>query len=72
MVPSSEKSGGLWLIWSDEVNLTLIKKKGRHMIAAKVEGKGLQKEWIMVGVYGDPSRSDNPKIWKDIGEIVED
>lgn len=71
IVPSQGKSGGLWLIWDDDYDVSQILKNS-NLIAAKVKGKGPQSDWIIVSVYGDPARASNPYICEQIDGIIEE
>lgn len=46
IVPSQGKSGGLWLLWDDDYDVSQILKSS-NLIAAKVKGKGPQSDWII-------------------------
>lgn len=65
IVPAEGQSGCLWLIWGDEVEIDLC-EKNKNLIAVQVTEKVSRKKWKFVGIYGDPERSQNPKIWENI------
>lgn len=69
-VPSNGRSGGLWLLWSDDVHVN-ISRSNKFYFFAEVLNKDGSKPWGLVAVYGDPSRVQNPKIWEEIGEFIE-
>lgn len=68
IVPSQGRSGGLWLIWSDEIKVTVM-DSCINWIAAEVEWKGSDL-WLLIGVYGDPNRVSNPEIWAHLDRIM--
>lgn len=70
VVASQGQSGGLWMIWSDDYEVTLIQKT-KNFIATVVRLKGTQEKWLCCGVYGDPNRSENQAIWDRL-EIIFD
>lgn len=69
VVSSIGKSGGLWLIWGEDVNVRLI-EQNKNMIVIMVREKGCVDEWMLIGVYGDPNRVENPEIWNDLESHV--
>lgn len=70
IVPSDGQSGGLWLIWGDEVKLGII-EASKNWIAAVVEQLGAD-PWLLIGVYRDPNRVSNPQIWLQLERIMEE
>lgn len=42
------------------------------MIVARVNNNSNLSEWIMIGVYGDPAKSDNLRIWEEIESVLEE
>ena len=65
IVDSAGRSGGLWLLWSNNYNIRVSKKK-KHLIIAEVQERSGGPEWLLVAVYGDPARSQNRSIWAEI------
>lgn len=61
VVPSSGKSGGLWLLWDDEIKVKVL-EQGKTLIAVEVQEKGSQSQWMLLAVYGDPNRKGNPRL----------
>uniref|UniRef100_A0ACD5X0L9 Uncharacterized protein n=1 Tax=Avena sativa TaxID=4498 RepID=A0ACD5X0L9_AVESA len=53
VVPSVGLSGGLWLLWNDEVRVT-VKFSSFHLILASVIHIGCGVEFMLACVYGDP------------------
>lgn len=71
VVPSEGSSGGLWLVWGDEFQITVV-EKSKSLIAAQVVNKASQKKWGLLAVYGDPNRTQNPIIWSRLENYLQD
>lgn len=71
VVPSEGRSGGLWMVWGDDVSIIFL-EKNKNLIAVRVREKGAVKDWILIGVYGDPSRVGNPEIWDKLESYVDE
>lgn len=71
IVPSQGKSGGLWFIWGEEVDASLIEKT-KNYIACTVKQRTGPLEWMCIGVYGDPNRVENQAIWDRLEELMDD
>lgn len=69
-VAANGRSGGSWLLWSDDVIVNIC-CSNKFYFFANVSNKDGSKLWGLVAVYGDPSRVQNPKIWEEIGEFIE-
>lgn len=69
LVPSRGRSGGLWLIWEDEVKLRVVKST-RFFILAKINLNDGKESWGLACVYGDPSRVLNHVIWEEISQFL--
>jgi endonuclease/exonuclease/phosphatase family metal-dependent hydrolase len=70
IVPSRGRSGGLWLLWDDNTNLTVITKT-RFLIHAEVVEKD-SRIWDLVCVYGDSTHALNCEIWQQITNIAQE
>ena len=46
VVPSEGRSGGLWMVWGDEVDISLV-TMNRSVIAVKVREKFKNNEWLL-------------------------
>lgn len=68
-VPSQGRSGGLWLLWANNVNLQII-QKSRFFIHARIT-EPHKPPWTLIGVYGDPHHTLSNTIWQEIKKIVE-
>uniref|UniRef100_A0ACD5YLP3 Uncharacterized protein n=1 Tax=Avena sativa TaxID=4498 RepID=A0ACD5YLP3_AVESA len=53
VVPSVGLSGGLWLLWSDEVQVS-VEFSNRYLILAVVVYIPTNTQFLLVCVYGDP------------------
>lgn len=69
-VPSRGLSGGLWLMWEQNIRLQVITKSS-SIIHAKIRAAG-KPDWSLVCVYGDPSHVRSTHIWSEIKKIVRD
>lgn len=70
VVPSRGRSGGLWMIWGDDVHVRII-KVSRFYIMAEVDLKDGNESWGLVGIYGDPSRALNRIIWDEVTQFLD-
>jgi exonuclease III len=68
IVPATGRSGGLWLMWGNHIQLRIFQKT-RYYIFAWVQTMD-KPPWILVAVYGDASHRDNPRIWKYIINVA--
>jgi hypothetical protein len=59
VVPSNGLSGGLWLLWSDEVKVS-IKFSNHYVILAVVVHITTNVEFALACVYGDPHHRLTP------------
>jgi hypothetical protein len=69
VVPSVGLSGGLWLMWSDEINLQ-IKLSCRYYILALAVHIPSNVEFLLACVYGDPHHNSTNMIWDQIADFV--
>lgn len=65
VVASNGKSGGLWLLWSSQVNAQIIEADS-NLIVAEISEQGVSYNWLLVAIYGDPTRRGNPLLWERI------
>lgn len=59
IVPSNGTSGGLWVLWGPEIKAQIL-ESGPNLIVAQIEERGPVEPWLLLAVYGDSSRQDNP------------
>ena len=53
VVPAQGQSGGLWLLWNDEVDLNVM-DHSHHFIFALCTNKSTSRQYGLVCLYGDP------------------
>jgi hypothetical protein len=70
VVSVSGMSGGLWLLWTNELNLTIL-ESAKYYIFAKISLKD-GTDWTLGAIYGDASHRENPMIWHKIKEYADD
>jgi hypothetical protein len=71
VVPSDGLSGGLWLIWSDEIQVS-IKFYNHYLILAVVVHISTKVEFALACVYGDPHHRLTKTIWDHVYNFVLD
>jgi hypothetical protein len=71
VVPSVGLSGGLWLLWSDEVQVSVI-FSNRYLILAVVVHIATSAQFLLACVYGDPHHRFTKMIWDQIYNFVHD
>ena len=71
VVPSDGLLGGLWLIWSDEVQVS-IKFFNHYVILAIVVHISTNVEFALACVYGDPHHRLTKEIWGHVSTFVLD
>lgn len=64
-------SGGLWLLWSDKVQV-IIKCSNHYLILALVVRIATNLEFALACVYGDPHHRHTRMIWDQISSFVSD
>lgn len=71
VVPSKGKSGGFWLMWTDEVQMR-VHLVDFHVILASVMNIASNVEFALVCIYGDPHHRYTSQIWDCITTFVYD
>ena len=69
IVPATGLSGGLWLLWNDEVDLQVV-HSSRFYILAKCVHKPTSQNFNLVCIYGDPHHQQTSLIWQDVSTFV--
>ncbi|GJN09889.1 hypothetical protein PR202_ga27938 [Eleusine coracana subsp. coracana] len=69
VVPATGQSGGLWLMWNDEVDLNIV-SSSHHLILATVMCKPSNKLYNRVCIYGDPHHCHTNEIWEEVSHFV--
>jgi hypothetical protein len=71
VVPSRRHSGGLWLMWNDDLQL-LVHSASFHVILAIVVNTTTNQKFGLVCIYGDPYHRQNNIIWDQVAAFVYD
>jgi hypothetical protein len=71
VVPSRRHSGGLWLMWNDDLQL-LVHSASFHVILAIVVNTTTNQKFGLVCIYGDPYHHQNNIIWDQVAAFVYD
>jgi hypothetical protein len=69
VVLAQGQSGGLWLIWNDDVDLTVV-DHSHHFIFALCINKSSLKQYGLVCLYGDPHHCATSTIWTQVLNFV--
>jgi hypothetical protein len=69
VVPSAGQSGGLWLLWKDEVEVTII-DHNHHFIFALCVIKSTNQQYGLICIYGDPHHHATNVIWDQVLNFV--
>jgi endonuclease/exonuclease/phosphatase family metal-dependent hydrolase len=69
VVPSNGKSGGLWLMWSDEIDITIF-DHNHHYIFALCINQINHQQYGLVCIYGDPHHRTTNVIWQQVHIFV--
>jgi hypothetical protein len=65
VVPSQGQSGGLWLIWNDDIDLAIV-DHNHHFIFALCTNKINMKHYGLICIYGDPHHRTTSDIWENV------
>jgi hypothetical protein len=71
VVPSRRRSGGLWLMWTDDIQVT-IHSSSFHVILATVVVTASNQKFGLVCIYGDPYHRQTSQIWDEVAAFVYD
>lgn len=71
IVPSLRRSGGLWLMWNDEIHVT-IHSADFHVILATCVNTISNIKFALVCIYGDPYHQQTTRIWEQVASFVYD
>ena len=69
-VPAIGQSGGLWLAWSDNVNIDIIDSCDRY-IAAMITNCPSNQEWLCLFTYGHPEHHKRHELWATLRNLSE-
>ena len=71
VVPSRCRSGGLWLMWSDDLKLN-VHSSSFHVILATATLVSSNQHFGLICIYGDPYHRQTRTIWDQIAAFVYD
>lgn len=63
IIPSTGRSGGLWLLWLDDISITML-ERSFYFLFIRVDF--LLGSWILGLIYGDPHHYVTDYIWNRI------
>jgi endonuclease/exonuclease/phosphatase family metal-dependent hydrolase len=69
VVPSQGQSGGLWLMWTNEVEVSIY-DHNHHYILALCKNKTSNQQYGLICIYGDPHHRFMNVIWDQVLEFV--
>jgi hypothetical protein len=69
VVPARGRAGGLWMMWSDDMDVT-IQHTSFHLVLAVVKDKPKNLEFGIICIYGDPYHQNSSTIWQQIANFV--
>lgn len=69
VVPAEVRSGGLWVMWMDDIKLDII-YSSQNVVLASVVNTSANFNFLLVCIYGDPHHRKNKDIWKLVEEFV--
>jgi hypothetical protein len=71
VVPSRRRSGGLWLMWSDDLQLT-VHTSSFHVILATAVHISSNHKFGLVCICGDPYHRQTSGIWEEVAAFAND
>ena len=71
VVPSRRRSGGLWLMWSDDIDIS-VHATNFYLILATASIRSTKQKFGLVCIYGDPYHRQTRLIWDQITTFVHD
>ena len=69
VVPSRRRSGGLWLMWNDDVKLT-VHSSNFHVILAMVTVLSSNQHFGLICIYGDLYHRQTSEIWNQVATFM--
>lgn len=69
VVPAIDLSGGLWVMWSDDVDVHIV-SSSHYYVLARVVQKSSTNNFNSVCVYSDPHHQQTDSIWNDVFSLV--
>ena len=71
VVPSEGRSGGLWLLWDNDIDLKVIRADS-NIILASLVNIPTKEAFCLICMYGDPSHYRTKDLWKQISAFVDE
>ena len=71
VVPSRGASGGLWLMWNDDLKVS-VRSSSFHFILADVVHLASGVHFCLICIYGDPYHRQTSAIWSQVSAFVYD
>lgn len=71
VVPSRRRSGGLWLMWNNDLHIH-VHSASFHIILATVVHSTSNMKFGLVCIYGDPYHRQTCQIWNEVAAFVYD
>ena len=62
VVPAQGQSGGLWLIWNNDVDLAVVDHYHHYSMAMCINKQSM-KQFGLICIYGDPHHRATDDIW---------
>lgn len=69
VVPSRRRSGGLWLMWTDDLQVS-VHNASFYVILAKCVNRSSNQQFGLVCIYGDPYHRETNQIWDQVADFV--
>lgn len=69
VVPADQASGGLWLMWDEDMDLTIVQSSVNYILAYGVY-KNSGPIFNLLCIYGDPSHRATSAMWSEISSFV--
>jgi hypothetical protein len=71
VVPSRRRSGGLWLMWNESLQID-VHSTSFHLILATATCTASNQKFGLVCIYGDPYHRQTTDIWNEVANFVYD
>ncbi|XP_026428070.1 uncharacterized protein LOC113323939 [Papaver somniferum] len=69
VVSSVGRSGGLWMLWEDDIDIEII-TQSPNMIHALVRNDGPRNSWHLFYIYGPPITNQGASFWSSLTSYV--
>ena len=69
VVPTVALSGGLWVMWTDDVDVNIV-SSSHYYVLAFVVNRATAVSFNLVCMYGDPHHQHTNDIWHDVEAFV--